>query len=453
MGSKIYVKGWIKTKRVSKKIIFVNLNDGSCVQNLQVVINKLNFSKSFLKNINIGCGIAVSGLVFLNTFNFFELKAENIDILGVSNSINYPIQPKKHSLKFLRNFLHLRLRTNIFGSVFRVRHFTSYAIHKFFYEREFIYVHTPIITTLNPEGAGDIFQVTNLNLKNNLIDFSKDFFGKKVYLTVSGQFSAESASLSFSDVYTFGPIFRAENSNTSRHLSEFWMIEPEMSFHDINDIIDFSELFIKYVINFLLNCCKSDLNFLNSNFVKLNNLKVSNFLVLKLKKILNSIFLKISYTNVLEILINSKDNLKNLFNYPVVSWGFDLKKEHESYLLEKYFKKPLVIINYPKLIKPFYMKNNNDNITVLAMDIIFPFINEVIGGSQREEKTYKLLNSINRLKIKKSEIKFYLDTRIFGSVLHSGFGLGLERFLQFLTEIKNIRDVSLFPRYSNSVEF
>ena len=462
VGQKICIKGWIKTKRISKNIFFINLNDGSCIDSLQVVIDKTKFSDIILKNINIGGGVVVYGLIVMSNNFQIELNADYINVLGVSDSNNYPIQPKKHSLEFLRDFLHLRLRTNVFGSIARIRHNVSYAIHNFFYKKGFVYINTPIITSTDSEGAGDVFKVTNLDLNkipkniNGFIDFNKDFFGEEVYLTVSGQLAAESAALSLSDVYTFGPTFRAENSNTKRHLSEFWMIEPEMSFYDINDIVNLSELFLKYIICFVLNNCKEDLLFLSKRLLKNNNfnknLQLNNCLILRLEKILNINFLKISYTDAFKILKNSKINLKNKFNYPITNWGCDFQKEHECYLVEKYFKKPLIILNYPKSIKSFYMKTNKDKITVSAMDVIFPFIGEIIGGSQREERVDKLLKSISLLNIKKSKIQWYLDTRTFGSVPHSGFGLGLERLLQFITGIDNIRDISLFPRCPNNAK-
>lgn len=448
-GDNICVKGWVKTKRCSKNIIFISLNDGSTVNNLQIIIVNSFFLKEIdLSNISTGSSLVINGLLCdsIGTFQNFELKANSIYILGKSDSNEYPLQPKKHSLNFLRDFLHFRFRTNTFGSIFRLRHAVNYSIHSFFYEKGFTFINTPIITSLDTEGAGDSFRVTTL--KNNEADFIKDFFGKESNLTVSGQLALESASLGLSEVYTFGPVFRAENSNTTRHLSEFWMLEVEMAFSNLKDVINLSESLIKYIINFVFENCRNDIHFLNKqDFDNKFKFRDSNFNILKmLEEILYSDFEILTYTNAIKILKNSKDNLNNNFNFIIKNWGDEIQSEHEKYLSESYFKKPLAIIDYPKNIKPFYMRENNDSLTVSAVDIIFPGIGEILGGSEREDRLDKLTSFMVDKNINKKDFLWYINTRLFGSAPHSGFGLGFDRLIQFLTGINNIKDVVPFPR-------
>lgn len=381
----------------------------------------------------------------------FELIANELKILGKSDPEEYPIQPKRHSFEFLREVAHLRPRTNTFSSIFRIRHSIIFAIHKFFNDKGFYNIHTPIITSSDAEGAGEMFKVTSLDLDKKNIDFKDDFFSKPVNLTVSGQLNAELGALALSEVYTFGPTFRAENSNTSKHLSEFWMIEPEMAFYDINDNMDLAEEMLKYVISYVLDKCNDDLLFLENlekNEEKsLPQIQRNEYALIKrLSRITENIFDRVSYSDAFNILRNSKPNKKGKFKFKVDEWGIDFQSEHERYLVEKHFKNPVIVIDYPREIKAFYMRSNEDNKTVAAMDVLFPTVGEIIGGSQREERLDMLTKRMDEMNVSKKDLSWYLDTRRFGTVVHSGFGLGLERLVQFITGMKNIRDVIPFPR-------
>ena len=465
IGSKVNVKGWVRTRRSSKNVGFITMNDGSTINNLQIVVEENNPDFKKLENIYSGTALSVTGEVVesLGSKQRVELLATNIDILGNLNPDEYPLQPKKHSLEFLRSIAHLRFRTNTFNAVFRIRHGLAFAIHKFFNDRGFYYLHTPIITGSDAEGAGAMFQVTTFDLANvpkdekGNPDYTKDFFGKKTNLTVSGQLEAELGALALGKVYTFGPTFRAENSNTTRHLSEFWMIEPEMAFYDINDDMDLAEEMLKYLVSYVLENFTDELEFLRKRLIDEEKNKKkedrSLDLIQKLKSILDFDFERITYTEAFNILHNSKKNKKGKFEFPVNEWGIDLQSEHEKYLVEKHFKKPVIITDYPKDIKAFYMKQNDDGKTVKAMDVLFPGIGEIIGGSQREENYDKLYNRIKELNIDEKELWWYLETRKFGSVVHSGFGLGFERLVQFVTGMGNIRDVIPFPRTPKNAEF
>jgi len=463
-GSSILVKGWVRTIRCSKNVNFITLNDGSTIRNLQIVAETGKFDEDFIHQINTGASLSVEGILkeSQGKGQKFELEAETIEILGSSDPDKYPIQPKKHSLEFLRENAHLRFRTNTFGAVFRIRHALAYSIHKYFNDKGFYYLHTPIVTASDAEGAGQMFRVTTFDLlnpplsENGKIDYSKDFFGKPTNLTVSGQLEGELGALALGEVYTFGPTFRAENSNTTRHLAEFWMIEPEMAFYDITDNMDLAEEFVKYLIDYILNNCSDDLQFLAKRLVQEEKNKPkeqrSMDLMEKLKFVLESKFIRITYTEAIEILKKSRPYKKNKFNFPVY-WGVDLQSEHERYLVEKHFKCPAIITDYPKDIKAFYMKQNDDDKTVRAMDVLFPQIGEIIGGSQREEDLKKLEKRMREMDIPVKEMWWYLDTRRFGSVIHSGFGLGFERFMQFISGMGNIRDVIAFPRTPKNAEF
>jgi asparaginyl-tRNA synthetase len=412
-----------------------------------------DFDLKLVDEINSGTSLSVSGkLVKSEGKNqAFELIASNLKILGKSDPDEYPIQPKRHSFEFLREVAHLRPRTNTFSSIFRIRHSIIFAIHKFFNDKGFYNIHTPIITSSDAEGAGEMFKVTSLDLDKKNIDFKDDFFSKPVNLTVSGQLNAELGALALSEVYTFGPTFRAENSNTSKHLSEFWMIEPEMAFYDIEDNMNLAEEMLKYVIKYVLNNCNDDLVFLENlekNEEKsLPQIQRNEFpLIERLSKITDSNFNRVSYTDAFNILRNSKPNKKGKFKFKVDEWGIDFQSEHERYLVEKHFKNPVIVIDYPKDIKAFYMRSNEDNKTVAAMDVLFPIVGEIIGGSQREERLDMLTKRMDEMNVSKKDLSWYLDTRKFGTVVHSGFGLGLERLVQFITGMKNIRDVIPFPR-------
>ena len=451
--SEILISGWVRTKRQSKNVSFVSLNDGSTINSLQVVFDMNNFDELFLDEITTGSSLSITGKLLKSEGKNqqFEIIASKVDILGKSDPEEYPIQPKRHTFEFLREVAHLRPRTNTFSSIFRIRHSIIYSIHKFFNDRGFFNIHTPIITSSDAEGAGEMFKVTSLDLKDKNLDFKNDFFSKPVNLTVSGQLNAELGALALSEVYTFGPTFRAENSNTSKHLAEFWMIEPEMAFYDINDNIDLAEDMLKYVIKYTLENCEDDLVFLQN--LEINEEKSlpqiqRNEIPLteRLSSILNKKFDRITYTEAFDILRNSKPNKKNKFEFKVDEWGIDFQSEHERYLVEKHFKNPVIVRDYPKKIKAFYMRSNDDEKTVAAMDILFPSVGEIIGGSQREERLDKLSNRMDEMDISKEDLSWYLDTRRFGSVIHSGFGLGLERLVQFITGMKNIRDVIPFPR-------
>lgn len=463
IGKIVAVNGWVKTFRSNR---FINLNDGSCINDLQCVVDYEKIEESKLSKINTGTSLRIEGKIIESKGRGqkVELISSNIKILGESDPEKFPIQPKKHSFEFLRENAHLRARTKTMSSVFRIRSKISYHIHDFFYKKNFYYVHTPIITGSDAEGAGEMFKVTTLDLGkiktdlNNKINFSADFFGKETNLTVSGQLEAEALATGLGNVYTFGPTFRAENSNTSRHLAEFWMIEPEMAFYDLNDNIDLAEKFIKYILEDLVKNSKDDLEFLNDRYTKEQKSKPEAErseldLIERLNFVIKNDFEKITYSDAITILKNSKPNKKKKFKFPVNDWGIDLQSEHERFLVEKHFKKPVVIYNYPANIKAFYMRLNDDKKTVKAMDILFPGIGEIVGGSQREERLDVLKDRVQELKIDEKELWWYLDLRKYGSVKHSGFGLGLERLILFATGMSNIRDVIPFPRTPKSAEF
>ena len=460
IGSEIKISGWVRTKRQSKNVSFISVNDGSSIISLQVVVDMNSFDISLVDNITTGASISVSGNLEKSEgkSQSFELLASDIKILGLADPETYPIQPKRHSFEFLREVAHLRPRTNTFSAVFRIRHSIIYSIHKFFNDKGFLNIHTPIITSSDAEGAGEMFKVTALDPKDKDLDFSNDFFSRPVNLTVSGQLNAELGALALSEVYTFGPTFRAENSNTSKHLAEFWMIEPEMAFYDIHDNMDLAEEMLKYVISYILENCDDDLIFLE-NF-EINDEKSlpqiqrnEQPLRDRLSSILGKKFDRISYTEAFNILRNSKPNKKNKFEFKVEEWGIDFQSEHERFLVEKYFKNPVIVRDYPKKIKAFYMRSNDDGKTVAAMDVLFPTVGEIIGGSQREERYDKLVHRMDEMDISKDDLSWYLDTRKFGSVVHSGYGLGLERLVQFITGMKNIRDVIPFPRTPGNCNF
>ena len=460
---KINVKGWVKTFRANR---FISLNDGSTSKNIQCVVDFEETDSLLLSKINCGASLEIEGLLVKSQGKgqSVEIKVKNIKILGECDPNSYPIQPKKHSLEFLRENAHLRIRTNTFSSIMRIRSSISFAIHKYFKEKGFFYVNTPIITGSDAEGAGEMFKVTTLDINqaklnnNNKIDYSEDFFGKETNLTVSGQLEAESMAMGLGKVYTFGPTFRAENSNTSRHLAEFWMVEPEMAFCDINDNMELAEEFIKSVIKDVVNECKDDLDFLNQRLLDEEKTKPmierSKLNLLdKLDFVINNDFKKITYSEAFDILRNSKPNKKKKFKFPIQEWGVDLQSEHERFLVEKHFKKPVIIYDYPAKIKAFYMRMNEDGKTVKAMDILFPGIGEIVGGSQREERLDVLKARIKELNVDEKELWWYLDLRKYGTVKHSGFGLGLERLILFVTGMTNIRDVIPFPRTPNNAEF
>jgi asparaginyl-tRNA synthetase len=448
IGSDVLIKGWVRTKRDNKNIVFIAINDGSTINNLQVVVNPALFDERLLKDITTGACISVMGKLVEShgKGQEVELNAEKIELYGKADSESYPLQKKGHSMEFLREIAHLRFRTNTFGSVFRIRHSMAFAIHKYFNDKGFYYMHTPIITGSDCEGAGEMFHVTTLDLKNiprnpdGSVSFADDFFGKETNLTVSGQLEGELGALALGEIYTFGPTFRAENSNTPRHLAEFWMIEPEMAFYDLEDNMDLAEDFLKYIIKYILENCNDDLEFLN-NMIDKN-------LVDRLKFVIQNDFARIHYSEAVEILEGSGMS----WEYPV-GWGKDLQAEHERYLVETHFKRPVILINYPKDIKAFYMKQNDDGKTVMAMDVLFPGIGEIIGGSQREEDYDKLLTRIRELDLNEKDLWWYLETRRFGTAPHSGFGLGFERLIQFVTGMSNIRDVIPFPRTPRNAEF
>ncbi len=466
IGKIVNVKGWVRTKRDNKNVIFININDGSVLRNIQAVAEPGIINEATLKRITTGACISVVGNITASPGKgqSVEIAVERVEILGDSNPEEFPLQPKRHSLEFLREIAHLRPRTNTFGTIYRVRHALIFAIHKFFNERGFLNMHTPIITGSDAEGAGEMFRVTTLDLKNaplnenGTLDFSKDFFEKETNLTVSGQLEAELGALALSEVYTFGPTFRAENSNTSRHLAEFWMIEPEMAFYDLKDNMDLAESFLKHIVQYTLEHCLEDLEFLDKRASEEENLKKQDersemTLLERLKFIIDNEFARVSYTDAIEILKNSKPNKKKKFQYLIEDWGADLQSEHERYLVEKHFKKPVILYDYPKEIKAFYMRQNEDGKTVRAMDILFPGIGEIVGGSQREERYDNLRQRILELGIDEKTLWWYLDTRKFGSAPHSGFGLGFERLMLFVSGMTNIRDVIPFPRTPGNAEF
>jgi asparaginyl-tRNA synthetase len=463
INHQLTVMGWVRTFRNNQ---FIALNDGSTNANLQIVTELGKFDDSLLKRITTGAALKVTGNLVpsLGKGQKVELKAENVEVLGDSDAEKFPLQPKKHSLEFLREIAHLRFRTNTFGAIFRIRHSLAFAIHDFFNKKGFLYLHSPIITASDAEGAGETFHVTSFDIENppknpdGSINYKEDFFGKAANLTVSGQLEAELAALALGDVYTFGPTFRAENSNTARHLAEFWMIEPEMAFSDLEDDMNLAEEFIKYIIKYVLDNNREDLNFLAARLVDEEKQKPQNErsemgLIEKLEFVINNDFERLTYTEAIEILKNSSANKKKKFQYPVTGWGVDLQSEHERYLVEKHFKKPVILINYPKEIKAFYMRQNDDGKTVAAMDILAPGIGEIVGGSQREERLEVLEQRMQDMNIPVEEMSWYLDTRRFGTVPHAGFGLGFERMMQFVTGMTNIRDVIPFPRFPKNVEF
>ena len=446
-SQEVVVKGWVRTKRGNKSVAFIAMNDGSTINNIQIVVDVPNFNEETLKSISTGACLCVKGLLVesAGSGQGAEVQATEIEIYGTCES-TYPLQKKGHSLEFLREIAYLRPRTNTFGAVLRIRHAMAFAVHQFFNDNGFKYIHTPIITASDCEGAGEMFNVSTLDMNNpprteeGNIDYSKDFFGKHCSLTVSGQLEGELAAMALSEIYTFGPTFRAENSNTPRHLAEFWMIEPEVAFFELTDNMELAERFIKYLIKYALDNCMEDIEFLNNMFDK--------ELVERLKFVSEEEFVHLEYTEGIKILEQSGKK----FEYPV-SWGLDLQSEHERYLVEEHFKKPVILINYPKDIKPFYMKQNDDGKTVRAMDVLFPKIGEIIGGSQREENLEKLLSAIDEKGIPQKDVWWYIDTRKFGSAPHSGFGLGFERLLLFVTGMANIRDVIPFPRTPKNADF
>src|ERR1700741_710037 len=459
----VVVKGWVRTFRNNQ---FIALNDGSTNTNLQVVIGLGKFGEDLLKRITTSASLKVTGntIPSLGKGQKMDLKATSIEILGDSDAEKYPLQPKKHSLEFLREIAHLRFRTNTFGAVFRVRHTLAFAIHKFFNDKGFVYLHTPIITASDAEGAGEMFRVTTLPFEqtptneDGTINFKEDFFGKSTNLTVSGQLEGELAAMAFSEIYTFGPTFRAENSNTTRHLADFWMIEPELAFNDLEDNMNLAEEFIKYIISYVMENNREDLEFLTQRLAEeekqLPQDKRSEMgLIEKLEFVLNNDFQRLTYTEAIDILKESNHNKKKKFQYIVEGWGVDLQSEHERYLVEKHFKKPVILTNYPKEIKAFYMRQNDDGKTVAAMDILAPGIGEIVGGSQREERYDRLVKRMEEMHIPASELWCYLDTRRFGTVPHAGFGLGFERMVQFVTGMTNIRHVIPFARTPGSAEF
>lgn len=466
LGSKVLLKAWVRTKRGSKNVAFIALNDGSTINNIQVVVDVESADEAVLNQITTGACIAVTGIVVESkgSGQQLEIEATSIEILGLANPDEFPLQPKKHSLEFLREIAHLRFRTNTFGAVSRLRHSLIFAVHDFFNSRGFYNIHTPIITASDAEGAGETFKVTNFDLNNipkteeGEVDFKKDFFGKETNLTVSGQLEGELAAMALGKIYTFGPTFRAENSNTTRHLAEFWMIEPEVAFADLDENMDLGEELLKSLITYALVNCADDLAFLSSRMEDEEKLKKADerspmSLVERLKFVIDNDFIRLPYSEAIDILKNSKPNKKKKFNYLIEGWGADLQSEHERFLVEKHFKKPVIIYNYPKDIKAFYMKQNDDNKTVGAMDILFPGIGEIVGGSQREERLDQLKQRMKEMNIPEDELWWYLESRKFGTAPHSGFGLGFERLVQFVSGMGNIRDVIPFPRTPKNADF
>jgi asparagine--tRNA ligase len=459
----ITLRGWVRTFRSNR---FIALNDGSTIENIQVVVDFENTEEDILKRITTGAAIEVQGKVVESQGKgqSIEVQALSIKILGDSNPEEYPIQPKKHSLEFLRENAHLRVRTNVFGAIMRVRSTLAYAVHRYFQDNGFFYVNTPIITGSDAEGAGEMFRVTTLDAKNppltetGEVDYKKDFFGRETNLTVSGQLEGETFAMALGKIYTFGPTFRAENSNTSRHLAEFWMIEPEMAFYDLIDNMNLAEDFIKYVLKYTLETRREDIEFLNQRFLEEEKSKPQNerstmSLIEKIEFVINNNFKRVSYTEAVDILKNCNHNKKKKFQYLIDEWGVDLQSEHERYLVEKHFECPVILYDYPAKIKAFYMRLNDDGKTVRAMDILFPGIGEIVGGSQREERYDVLVQKIKDLGMKEEDLWWYLDLRKFGTATHSGFGLGFERLVLFATGMTNIRDVIPYPRTPQSAEF
>ncbi len=466
-GQQVTVMGWVKTFRNNQ---FISINDGSSIHNIQAVVDFSSTEESLLKRLTTGASVSVTGTIIESQGKGqrVEIKVSDLKILGDSDAEKFPLQPKKHSLEFLREIAHLRFRTNTFNAVFKVRHALAYAVHKFFNDKGFLYMHTPIITASDAEGAGEMFRVSTFDPDSiprnddGTVNYKEDFFGKATNLTVSGQLEGELAALAFGDIYTFGPTFRAENSNTTRHLAEFWMIEPEMAFYDLNDNMDLAEELLKYLIRYAIDNCPDELEFLKSRLLEEEKLKPQNErseldLLAKLNFCLESNFERLTYTEAIEILRNSKPNQKKQFKYLIDGWGSDLQSEHERYLVEKHFKKPVILIDYPAEIKSFYMRLNEADAegrtTVRAMDILFPGIGEIVGGSQREERLENIEARMAQLNIPTEEMSWYLDTRRFGSAPHAGFGLGFERLVLFVTGMNNIRDVIPFPRTPKNAEF
>ncbi|GAA4430862.1 asparagine--tRNA ligase [Ravibacter arvi] len=460
----VTAKGWVRTKRESKNAVFISLNDGSTIHNIQAVAEPGQVSEEILRLCTTGACLRIDGALVPSqgSGQAVEIRIARVEVYGAADPEEYPLQPKKHSLEFLREIGHLRPRTNTFSAILRIRHALAFAVHKFYNDNGFFYLHTPIITASDAEGAGEMFRVSTLDASNpprtedGRVDFSQDFFGREANLTVSGQLEGELGALALSKIYTFGPTFRAENSNTTRHLAEFWMIEPEMAFFELEDNMDLAEQFVKYVIGYALEHCKDDLDFLEKRLQEEEKNKPQNERSLPLSEKLNFVvgnpFERITYTEAVEILLKSKPHKEKKFQFPV-EWGIDLQSEHERYLVEKHFKKPVILTNYPKEIKSFYMKLNEDGKTVRAMDVLFPGIGEIIGGSQREENYEKLLGRVNEIGIDPENLWWFLETRKFGTAPHSGFGLGFERLVLFVTGMTNIRDVIPFPRYPKSAEF
>jgi len=447
-GKPVCVKGWVRTRRGNKQVAFIALNDGSTIHNIQIVVDLPQFDEEYLKGITTGACIRVDGVLVesMGQGQSAEIQAKEIEIYGKADPATYPLQKKGHTLEFLREIAHLRPRTNTFGAIFRIQHHLSYAIHDYFNRQGFYYFHTPIITSSDAEGAGSMFQVTTLDPENppktpeGKIDYSQDFFGRHTNLTVSGQLEGELGAMALGGIYTFGPTFRAENSNTPRHLAEFWMIEPEVAFFDINDNMDLAEDFLKHVISYVMEYCQDDIEFLAKMY--------DDELIGRLNFVLDNKFIRLTYTEGIEILEKSGKQ----FEFPVY-WGADLQSEHERYLVEEHFKCPVIMTDYPKEIKSFYMKQNEDGKTVRGMDVLFPKIGEIIGGSERESDYDKLMNRVNELNMSMDSLWWYLDTRKFGTAPHAGFGLGFERLVLFITGMTNIRDVIPFPRTPKNVEF
>lgn len=460
IDSEIKLGGWVRAFRANK---FIELNDGSTIKNIQCVINDGIIDEDIIKRISVGCSLIITGILVnsIGKGQSFEINVLNIKLLGESDPEKYPIQPKKHSFEFLREQAHLRIRTSTFSSVMRIRSKLAFSIHDYFNKNGFNYIHTPIITSSDAEGAGEMFKVTTLgkeDLAKKDTDYSDDFFGKKTSLTVSGQLEAETYALGLGNVYTFGPTFRAENSNTSRHASEFWMIEPEMAFYDLNDNMDLAESFVKHILEYILKECEEDLKFLEERLLKEESQKPQIersdlSLIEKIKFTVNNEFTRISYTEAFEILKNSNYNKKKKFKFLLDEWGSDLQSEHERFLVEKHFKSPVIIYDYPSKIKAFYMRLNDDDKTVRAMDVLFPGIGEIIGGSQREERLDVLKKRMTEMGIDEKELWWYLDLRKYGTVPHSGFGLGFERMVMFCTGMSNIRDVIPYPRTPKNASF
>jgi len=466
-GQEVTVMGWVKTFRNNQ---FIAINDGSSINNIQAVVDFNSFDEHLLKRLTTGAAISIVGELVesLGKGQRLEIKVKSLEILGDSDAEKFPLQPKKHSLEFLREIAHLRFRTSTFNAIFKVRHALSYAVHKFFNDKGFIYMHTPIITASDAEGAGEMFRVSTFDPdhiprnEDGSVNYKEDFFGKATNLTVSGQLEGELAAMAFGDIYTFGPTFRAENSNTTRHLAEFWMIEPEMAFYDLKDNMDLAEELLKYLISYALEHCSDEISFLNNRLLEEEKLKPQTErseldLHAKLRFCLENDFERITYTEAIQILKNSKPNQKKQFKYLIDKWGADLQSEHERFLVEKHFKKPVILTDYPADIKSFYMRLNEVDAegrsTVRAMDILFPGIGEIVGGSQREERLEKLEKRMEEMHIPTEEMSWYLDTRRFGSAPHAGFGLGFERLVLFVTGMTNIRDVIPFPRTPKNAEF